>query len=439
MKKLATPLAILFLHVCAFGQSNWQRVTTGINSSATVASVTASGQLALGVVTGDPSIQTVRSTDGGQSWNDELTQPALKLKALSSSFIYGVRGSAIMTSTTQGISWTSISPAFNGLPVDVHYINATQAFAVGNSTAADSIFVAVTTNNWTGFTSSFLPTDSALAVSIQFVDNQTGFILARSIKSADSNAALIFRTTNSGGLWTKQGALPDTCLPPSSLILAADFVDASTGWAAQTCGTSATIYKTADGGANWAADTTLLTFQAFAIDAFNLQSAWVAGRSGVNGAIVRTGNSGSDWNAEAVPSSPATGVLLSISMLDLTHGFASGQSATLLRYVPSGTGVDDGPSNRPKTFDLHQNYPNPFNAGTKISFFLLKREKVRLAVYNILGERVAMLHEGELPAGRHEFNWNGADRRGRTLSTGLYLYELRTSEERQVRKMILLK
>ncbi len=437
MKKLAIPLAILFLHTCALGQSNWQRVTTGISSSAVVNSVTASGQLALGSVTGDFSLnQTVRSTDGGQNWSTALTQPALKLKALSSSFIYGVRGDSIMTSADGGINWGAVRPVSGTPVVDVQYLDANQAFAVWNSSDGDTGYAAATTNDWAAH-SKFPLAESISVLSIKFVNNQSGFVLARSIKSADSNAAFIFRTTNGGGLWNKQGALPDTCSPPSTLVLAADFVDASTGWAVQTCGTSATIYKTTDAGVNWAADTTLLVFQAFAIDAVNLQNAWVAGRSGVNGAIVRTSNGGTDWIAEAVPSNP--GVLLSISMLDAAHGFASGQSATLLRYVPGTTGVDDGISNRPKTFDLFQNFPNPFNAGTRISFELKKREKVKLTVYNILGEAVAALYEGELPAGRHEFGWNGTDRRGKNLSTGLYLYELRTSEERQVRKMILLK
>jgi hypothetical protein len=446
MKKFATPLVALFLSAPAWGQSNWQRVTPApdINSSSTVNGVTVSGFLVLGSVSNDPSFQTVRSGDTGKTWTAEFPLSPLKIKSLpplfSPIFLYGARGDSIMINTNQGVSaWSPVRrPQPNRPVVDLQFINPTQAFAVWNSPAGDTGYVATTTDAWASPPVPLpLPLDSIFVLSIQFVDNSTGFVLARSTKTADSNAALIFRTTNGGGLWTKRGALPDTCATVP--LLAADFIDAGIGWAVQTCGTTARIYQTLDGGQNWSLQDSRNLFQHRAIDAVDPLNVWVAGAQGVSGAILRTSNAGTNWTQEALPSSPLPGVLLSLSMLSTSRGFACGQNATLLSYAPIVLGVDDEISNRPKTFDLFQNFPNPFNAGTKISFSLLKRETVKLTIYDALGKPVAVLLEGPLAAGRHEFNWNGAGSNGKTLPTGLYLYELRTAEERQVRKMILLK
>jgi hypothetical protein len=89
----------------------------------------------------------------------------------------------------------------------------------------------------------------------------------------------------------------------------------------------------------------------------------------------------------------------------------------------------------PTTFKLNQNYPNPFNPETKISFSLAHDGYTTLKVYNILGQEVATLFTGYAKAGRmYIFNFMDKD-----LSSGLYFYELKSNDNTDIKKLILLK
>ena len=80
----------------------------------------------------------------------------------------------------------------------------------------------------------------------------------------------------------------------------------------------------------------------------------------------------------------------------------------------------------PAAGDLHlgPNYPNPFNPSTVIPFHLPASTPVRLEVFNLLGQRIATLVDGELTAGYHTVPWNGTDAAGRPVAAGVYLYRL---------------
>ncbi len=86
----------------------------------------------------------------------------------------------------------------------------------------------------------------------------------------------------------------------------------------------------------------------------------------------------------------------------------------------------------PATCRLEQNYPNPFNPSTTIRYGLPNRSRVILAVFNTLGQRVALLQNGEQEAGYHEakFDANG-------LSSGVYFYRLSAGEFMQTKKLLL--
>ncbi len=89
----------------------------------------------------------------------------------------------------------------------------------------------------------------------------------------------------------------------------------------------------------------------------------------------------------------------------------------------------------PAAYALEQNYPNPFNPSTVIEFSLPENVgNVKLSIYNSLGEKVAELVNTSLSAGKHSYQWNAAN-----VSTGMYIYELRTDKFVSVKKMIFLK
>jgi hypothetical protein len=88
---------------------------------------------------------------------------------------------------------------------------------------------------------------------------------------------------------------------------------------------------------------------------------------------------------------------------------------------------------------LDQNYPNPFNPTTWIPFYLPSDGLVSVKIYNVGGELVHTLREKQMPKGAHSVRWNGDDREGRDVSSGIYFCVLKFGNETQTRKLVLLR
>ncbi len=88
----------------------------------------------------------------------------------------------------------------------------------------------------------------------------------------------------------------------------------------------------------------------------------------------------------------------------------------------------------PVDYYLFQNYPNPFNPSTTIRFSLPKETQLKINIYNMLGELVETLAEGNYEAGYYKVTFNASN-----LPSGTYIYRLESSEFVQVKKMILVK
>ena len=97
------------------------------------------------------------------------------------------------------------------------------------------------------------------------------------------------------------------------------------------------------------------------------------------------------------------------------------------------SGVSGSPE-LPIEFSLSQNYPNPFNPTTSIQFGLPVAQQVNLTVFNVLGQTVVTLVDGQQEAGRHIVEWEASDN-----SSGVYFYRLTTEQNTETRKMLLLK
>ena len=88
----------------------------------------------------------------------------------------------------------------------------------------------------------------------------------------------------------------------------------------------------------------------------------------------------------------------------------------------------------PETFDLLQNYPNPFNPSTTIKFNLPESGRVKLSVYNILGELVTELIDKEMEAGSYNFQFNATQ-----YASGVYIYRISAGKFNAAKKMLLIK
>ncbi len=98
-----------------------------------------------------------------------------------------------------------------------------------------------------------------------------------------------------------------------------------------------------------------------------------------------------------------------------------------------------GEAERPLAFALHAAWPNPFNPSTNLSFDLPREGPARLAVYNLRGALVQVIHDGPLPAGSHTLRWDGRTGGGGGAASGMYFIRLDTAAGRATQAVTLLK
>ncbi|NNE45595.1 MAG: T9SS type A sorting domain-containing protein [Rhodothermales bacterium] len=126
----------------------------------------------------------------------------------------------------------------------------------------------------------------------------------------------------------------------------------------------------------------------------------------------------------------------------LTNLFASeaGQPMIIvLEYTGVPTAIDDL-AEVPDGFVLDQNYPNPFNPTTSIEFELPSATAVTVRVYNVMGQLVRTLVDGEMKeAGRHGVSWDGRNASGMQVASGTYVYALEYGKTQMAKTMVLLK
>jgi len=119
---------------------------------------------------------------------------------------------------------------------------------------------------------------------------------------------------------------------------------------------------------------------------------------------------------------------------------AGGRDGTIICYS-GGLGSS---ANHPNTISPNnmlpvQNYPNPFNPTTNIEFTLPTAQQVQLTVYNLKGQKIRTLVDEIYPAGKNTVVWNGKDKAGQEVSSGVYFYKLETAHANITKKMLLMK
>lgn len=127
-----------------------------------------------------------------------------------------------------------------------------------------------------------------------------------------------------------------------------------------------------------------------------------------------------------------TATLGPYSPLKLIAGTAG--SSVWLRLGSEILSVEESGSAIPKVFALEQNYPNPFNPKTLIQYALPQRSHVTLTVFNMLGQQVATLVNGEIDVGYHTVQFDGSN-----LAGGVYFYRLHADNFAETKKLLLVK
>ena len=105
-------------------------------------------------------------------------------------------------------------------------------------------------------------------------------------------------------------------------------------------------------------------------------------------------------------------------------------SASVFEICMSGSGLHN--------FELYQNYPNPFNSTTKIQYDVHKNGIADLKIFNIFGQEIRTLVNGQILKGHHETTWDGKDNHDKTVATGLYFCQLKVNELKSINKLLMI-
>lgn len=354
-----------------------------------------------------------KTTDGGVTWVPKATQSGFYLYFvnINNGWVVGNNGS-IRKSTDGGETWiTKTSGTSNDLKC-IKFFDSNLGTCVGNAGT-----VLLSTDGGENWVSQNVGTTEALT-SVCFTNSSTIWI-------AGSNGAIL-NTSDLGNNWNYYEAVTRNNL--TSLC----FINENTGWIG---GLDGTILKyqndivpvelvsfTADVKdytvqLNWRTATEVNNF------GFEIERRFDEGEWYNIGFVEGQGTSISPKSYSFTDKSPAGGSRFQYRLKQMdTDGSFEYSSIVEVEIVPL-------------QYQLSQNYPNPFNPNTVIEFSLPDNvNNVRLSIYNALGEKVAVLVNTALVAGKYSYQWNAQN-----VATGIYIYELRTDNFTSARKMSLVK
>lgn len=418
---------LLVLNNTILSQNFWEKIdsptSTLLNSLSFIDSIT-------GWVSGDSGL-IIHTSDGGKNWETQYTNDSLNI-------------------------------------VNIFFLDENYGWASGFSTYYEpyGTFLLKTTNGGEDWSSEFLRLGEVIVHSFYFLDSLTGF--------AVGGPQVFHRTTDGGSTW--EPVLLDTALVSGIPPFTVKFFTPQYGFA---CGgvrdIVGAVWRTTDGGLSWTTVVSNLTteplYDIHMFDSLNLiviggdpefgstqvvstdggntweyrslgifyypvsvgfrthTEGWVP--MGEQSFFLYSSDSGTNWTIINTPDSMR---ITRVCFPDSIHGYGIGPYGTIAKYEYQR------PNNLSETeliipnFYLEQNYPNPFNPATTIKYSIPEEGFIKLVVYNMLGEEVALLVNDFQYAGKYEINFDGAG-----LSTGIYIYKVETANFTASKKLVLMK
>jgi len=383
----------------------------GSNSS-WLRSICAINDMICWTVGNDGSIQ--KTVDGGMTW--ELQNSGISDVLYSTFFANEMAGWAvgqygtILNTTNGGEEWSLQNSGTSNNLQSIFFINEQTGWAVGRSGT-----ILKTMNGVINWESQVSGTTSWL-YSVHFTNINNGWAVG-------SNGTIL-HTADGGNVWDSQFS------GTTDYLSSIHFYDSDTAW---VVGSRGTILKTVDGSENWIAKESNTTEWLRSVFFINSQTGWAVG---TNGVLIATTDGGETW---ATGRSFTTRTLSSIHFADDLTGWVVGETGTILNLMMSNlaTAIEDEPevSYIPREFKLFQNYPNPFNPITAIGYRLLAVSDVELGIYNMLGQKVAVLVSERQSAGIYQVQWDASG-----YASGVYLYRIITDNGfSDTKKLLLLK
>jgi len=365
------------------------------------------------------------TTNNGQTWSSiTLTNDDLKDVTFfdqSTGLIVGDNG-RIFRTTNGGANWTQVSSGTNSNIIAVAFGEGGMAYAAGR----DGVIL-----RSTGFGATWTVVETGAT-------RYRGIIAKGTLNAWVVGEGGKLKVTTDGGVnWVEKSS------GTSSDLHDVFFLNATEGWIA---GQNDELRYSNDGGNSWVSRDSGINVGLEAVYFLNSNDGWVVGNSG---GIFKTVNGGLNWTTEP---SGTTNELNDVFFLNAANGWAVGDNGTIL-YRNITTGIDDNVdlSGVPKKFNLEQNYPNPFwsqaaspargggNPETTIRFALPRTAQVKLEIYNLRGQRIRVMVNGQFASGYHTAIWDGRNESGHLLASGVYLYRITANEFTATQRMLLMK
>lgn len=367
-----------------------------------------------------------RSTDDGDTWL-RLFESGGRVVVTAASIVLAGVDSLLLKSTDEGVTWTTILDA----------------------------------KNWEGWGLRWVTSTS--------IDPLTGVILAAtgSVYCMDGKCPCwsegeLLRSTDGGETWDTTDIrryAQSVVLVGNGLAYVATTTDDGPEWVQELGCHRDTVWRTTDNGASWA----------WSWGGGEGVSALRAGQGKdlffcYRDSILSSRDSGASWQTiNAVPNPNDLAFNAQGDMFISTWGAVyrnfkeindglTDPYTTCLAVSPSGhvyVGTIGGGVFRtaettvnvagqivrsPESFSLEQNYPNPFNPSTTIRYTLPEKSRVSLTLFNMLGQCLAVLVEGEVEPGSHEVEFDASG-----LATGVYLYQLRAGAYMETRALMVVR
>ncbi|MCB0285706.1 MAG: T9SS type A sorting domain-containing protein [Calditrichaeota bacterium] len=146
------------------------------------------------------------------------------------------------------------------------------------------------------------------------------------------------------------------------------------------------------------------------------------------------------------PDLPTARISMTSAVLDdeiyVIGGYANSINSpvgTVEIYSSPLTAIDPSESGFPESFALLHGYPNPFNGSVQLAVNIPQRADYQLTIFDINGRKVRTLHNGNLPSGERNFQWNAIDETGKNVSSGIYLAVLQSRSSIQKLKIVYVK
>ena len=111
-----------------------------------------------------------------------------------------------------------------------------------------------------------------------------------------------------------------------------------------------------------------------------------------------------------------------------------------LKVIPGSLSIfNENDLKVPQDYSLFQNYPNPFNPVTQITYSIPQQSYIVLEIFDLTGAHMKTLVDGKQNSGMQTVQWDGTDKNGILVGTGVYLYRINSNSFSQTRKMVLIK